>query len=227
MIEVFASQQAAAEAAAAAIVGRLGEGLRLRGRSSFVATGGRSPGPVYDLLADSGLDWSRVVVTLSDERFAPPDDPQSNAGQLRRRLFVGGAARATFLPLWSEAPTPDAAAAAAEPAIRALAPFDMVLLGMGEDGHIASLIPGSPVLAAGMDLESGRVLLGVPAGVGAPPLARITLTLPALLQSREILITVAGEAKRGVLEDAERGADYPVAALLSQARVPVRILWHP
>jgi 6-phosphogluconolactonase len=123
--------------------------------------------------------------------------------------------------------SPEAAARAAEPAVRALLPFDVVLLGMGEDGHIASLIPGGATLAAGMDLASDRVLLGVPAGVGSPPLARITLTLAALLRSRQILVTIAGESKREVVKRALAGADYPIAALFAQTDVPVRVIWSP
>jgi len=227
MIEVFATQDAAAAAAAAAVEARLREALRLRGRASFVATGGRSPGPVYDRLRSADIDWARVVVTLSDDRFVPPDDPASNAGLLQTRLFVGEPAKAAFVPLWSDAETPESAALAAEPAVRALLPFDVVLLGMGEDGHIASLIPGSPMLGAGMDLASDRVLLGVPAGVGSPPVARITLTLAALLRARQIIVTVAGDAKRAVLRKARAGADYPIAALMTRSDVPVRIIWSP
>lgn len=227
MIEVFPTAEAAAEAASAAVERRLSEALRLRGRAGFVATGGRSPGPVYDRLRASPLDWSRVVVTLSDDRFVPPDDPQSNAGLLRRRLFVGPPSRAAFVSLWSEAASPEAAAQAAEPMVRAMLPFDVVLLGMGEDGHVASLIPGSPALAPGMDMASPRLVLGVPAGAGSPPLARVTLTLPALLSAREILVTIAGEAKRTVVRQAAAGGDFPIRALLAQTKVPIRLIWSP
>lgn len=227
MIEAFSTQTSAADAAAAHIGDRLAEALRLRGRAAFVATGGRSPGPVYDRLAHLAIDWTRVVVTLSDERFVPPDAADSNARLVNERLRVGPAARSIFVPLWSPAASVDAAARAAEPTVRALLPFDIVLLGMGEDGHVASLIPDSPALEAGMDPAGERVLLGVPEGAGSPPLARITLTLAALLQSRAILITVAGEAKREVLRAAAAGADYPVGAILRQTGVPVRIIWSP
>jgi len=227
MIEAFSNMSSAADAAAAHIGDHLAAALRLRGRASFVATGGRSPGPTYDRLTHAALDWTRVVVTLSDERFVPPDDEASNARLVNERLRTGPAARSIFVPLWSDAASPEAAAMAAEPAVRALVPFDMVLLGMGEDGHVASLIPASPVLEAGMDLDSERMLLGVPEGVGSPPVARITLTLAALLNARAILITVSGDSKREILRAAGAGADYPVGALLRQTKVPVRIIWSP
>jgi 6-phosphogluconolactonase len=101
------------------------------------------------------------------------------------------------------------------------------MLGMGEDGHIASLIPGSPVLALGMDPDGAALTAESPPGFGSPPVARITLTLAALLQSRAIFLLIAGEAKRQVIEAAQAGADLPVRAILMQDRVPVRTLWTP
>jgi 6-phosphogluconolactonase len=219
MIEVFPSAAAAAEAAADGVGRQLQRGLAARGRASLVATGGRSPGPVYDRLARAeGTDWGRVTVTLSDERCVAPEDDASNARLVRERLLVGAAANARFLPLW---PQPQAAA------LRALLPFDAVLLGMGEDGHVASLIPGAPGLAAALDPTSEQLTVAVPAGLGKPPLARVSLTMSALLQARAILLLIAGEAKREVLERARAGADLPVRALIAQPRVPVRILWSP
>lgn len=224
MIESFASAAALAETAADAVAEALSQGLRERGAASLVATGGRSPGPVYDHLQRALLDWSKVTVTLSDERFVPPHDPASNERLVRDRLLADKAASAAFVPLYSEAADPEAAAQAAEAGLRALAPFDVMLLGMGEDGHVASLIPGSPVLEKGMDAAGERFLLGVPAGVGSPPLARITLTLPALLSARKILVLVSGEAKRQVIE---AGAGLPVHALLEAAKGRIRVLWTP
>ena len=217
MIETFASQPELADAAAQAVEACLAAALDARARASLVATGGRSPGPVYDRLCQADLDWAHVAVTLSDERHVDVNSPQSNARLLRERLFVGPAAAARFLPLTDYA----------EPALAKLMPFDAVVLGMGEDGHIASLITGSPVLAHAMDPDGPALTAESPAGFGSPPVARITLTLAALLQSRAIFLLIAGEAKRQVVVDAEAGADLPVGAILSQDRVPVRILWAP
>ncbi len=217
MIEMFPGSAAMADAAAHAIAAELSHGLKTHGRAALVATGGRSPGPVYDRLQDAKLDWARVVVTLSDERQVDVDSPNANVGLLRERLFVGEAAKAHFLPLTDYA----------EPALRALMPFDAVMLGMGEDGHIASLIPGSPGLAQAMDPAGAALVAESPEGFGSPPVARITLTLPALLQSRAIFLLIAGDAKRQVVADALAGADLPVRAILVQDRAPVRIFWTP
>lgn len=217
MIETFASTGDLAAAAAAATEAQLMTGLAERGHASLVATGGRSPGPVYDRLSKADLDWAHVAVTLSDERHVDADSPNANARLLRERLFVGAAAKAQFLPLTDYA----------EPALRKLTPFDAVMLGMGEDGHIASLIPGSPVLAHAMDPAGEALTAESPRGFGSPPVARITLTFAALLQSRAIFLLIAGEAKREVIERAQADDGLPVGAILRQDRVPVRVFWTP
>jgi 6-phosphogluconolactonase len=218
MIETYPAAEAAAEVAAYEIGRALKHGLATRGRASLVATGGRSPGPVYDLLREVDLDWTRVVVTLSDERCVSEDDPASNAGLVRRRLLQGRAARAHLVPLWP-APAPGA--------LVALEPFDAVLLGMGEDGHIASLIPGDPDLAFGLDPQGAARVVAVPAGLGSPPLPRISLTLAALNSARAIFLLIAGEAKREVIARAAAGAELPVGTLIREAGVRLRVLWSP
>ena len=227
MIETFGTPEALADAAASAVVEALSAAIAGGGRGRLVVTGGRSPGLVYDRLSQTALDWSRVDVTLSDERFIPPDHPASNQGLVVSRLLNAQAAAARFIPLWREAPDAAACAAAAEAEVAALAPFHATLLGMGPDGHVASLIPGAVGLEAAMDPDGGRMCLGFDQAIGDPPLPRITLTLAALLQSKSILILVAGAEKWRVVERALAGADLPVAALLTQDRVPVRVLWTP
>lgn len=224
MLETYPSPAALAQAAADAVLVSLAAGLAERGRASLVATGGRSPAPVYDRLSLGLLDWAKVDVTLSDERFVPPDDPASNERLVRERLLVAKAAPAHFVPLYRAVETPEAAARAAEAEVRALAPFDVVMLGMGEDGHIASLIPGDPELGQGMDPAGERFLRPVPSGLGSPPVPRITLTLSALLQARLTLVLISGEAKRAIVE---QRSGLPVHALLEHAKAPVRVLWTP
>ncbi|MBR7618222.1 6-phosphogluconolactonase [Phenylobacterium sp. 20VBR1] len=224
MIETFADEAALAAAAAAATVEALAAGLAARGHASLIGTGGRSPTPVYDLLSGADVNWGRVTVGLSDDRFVPITSPDSNERLVCERLLRGRAAPASFLPLYANVPSPEAAADIAEPHLRALAPFDMLFLGMGEDGHVASLIPGSPVMTAGLDPVGERYVIGVPAGVGSPPVARISLTLPALLQARITLLLIRGAVKRQIVA---HGSGLPVHALLKQAKAPLRVLWTP
>ena len=216
MIESYPDPEALADAAAQAIATDLAIAIASRGVASLVATGGRAPGPIYDRLGAADLNWTRITVTLSDDRCVGVDHPDSNARLVRTRLLQGLAASATFLPLW---PTPDPAK------LRALTPFDVVMLGMGEDGHVASLIPGDPGLEDG--LTTSDLTRDVPAGLGRPPLARITLSLSALSDARAIFLLIAGTAKREVVARALAGQDLPVGRLIVQAGVRLRILWTP
>ncbi len=210
-IEACAGPAEAAQVAAAAIEEALARAVQARGAAGFIATGGTSPGETYDRLAQADLPWDKVAVTLSDERRVPVSDPWSNEGQLRARLLVARAAAARFVPLEEEAVT------SAEP-------FDVGLLGMGEDGHFASLFPGSPVLALGMDPADGRHVIEVPAGEPAPPQPRLSLTLPVIAACGLILILIRGEAKRRILET---GSGLPVHMLIARAQGRVRLIWHP
>lgn len=229
-LEAYATPAAAAAAAAEAIVGQLAP----PGPRRLVVTGGRTPGPVYDRLAATDLDWSRVTVTLSDERFVDPSSPDSNERLIRERLLVGRAAAAHFVPLKGRAPAPRVDAARAEPAIRALLPFDAVLLGMGEDGHIASLFPGARVtgarrLAAALDPDRARLAIGVARAGLAPYVPRISLTAAALFDAGLVVLLVSGAAKRALIGRVGSDPGYapPVAALLRQTTTPVRVLWSP
>ena len=225
-IEVFADREAQAQAASELIAERLARALAARGRAAFLATGGSTPAQTYRRLSQAPIDWSKVAVGLTDERWVEPTSPESNERMIRETLLVGPAAAAHLVPLWSPAQGPEAAARMAERDIRALEPVDCVLLGMGEDGHIASLFPGSPALEVGLDPGAQRLCIGAPDGLPAPPQARITLTLPALLHGL-VLVLISGEAKRRTLEAALHGADLPIRRILAQPRVPVRIFWSP
>ncbi|MDP2213990.1 6-phosphogluconolactonase [Phenylobacterium sp.] len=227
MIETFETPEALARAAAEATITALSQPLQAGGRGSLVVTGGRSPGLVYDLLSRAPLDWARVDITLSDDRFVPADHPASNEALVSTRLRVGAGAASRFIPLRRPAPSAAVSADLAEAEVAALAPFHMTLLGMGPDGHVASLIPGADRLKSAMDPTGARVCLGIDQAIGDPPLPRITLSLAALLQSQAIIILIAGPEKRQVIARAKAGADLPVGALLTQTRVPVRVLWTP
>ncbi|MDP1631864.1 MAG: 6-phosphogluconolactonase [Caulobacter sp.] len=224
-IESYPDAEAAAMAAAEVIADWLAAGLAENDRASFIATGGSTPGPVYDLLATLPLPWEQVSVTLTDERWVDPSSPDSNARLVRERLLVGEAARASFFPLWSATETPEEAAVDAEDQIADLFPADAVLLGMGEDGHIASLFPGSPALAEGLDPQGSQSVVAVPAGVPAPAQARLSLTLAALSRTFLTVVLIRGEAKRRIIAE---GEGLPIHALLAAAgSMPVRVIWSP
>jgi 6-phosphogluconolactonase len=225
LMECFSSRQLLA-AAAADILARA---LAAPGARAFAAAGGTTPGPVYDRLAQRQLAWERLSVTLTDERWVEPDAEESNARLVRQRLLVGEAARARFLPLKGAGASPQADAAEAEDLIREILPFAAVLLGMGADGHFASLFPGAPELDLGLDLDGPRLCVPV-AEAGLKPLVpRISLTARALTHSELLVVLISGEDKRAVIERVEAEPDYapPVATILRQDRCPARVLWAP
>jgi 6-phosphogluconolactonase len=224
-IEAFADHDAVADAASKA----LAVALREADRPSLVATGGTTPGPTYDRLAKAPLDWGRVTVTLTDERWVDASSSESNERLIREHLLVGPAAAAHFLPLKGAGASVNEDAAAADQALRRLEFFDAVLLGMGTDGHIGSLFPGSPGLAETLDPRGEAFCVGVAMSGEKPFLPRISLTLRAFLNSGLIVLLITGDEKRAVVERVAAEPAYapPVAAILRQDETPVRILWAP
>ena len=223
-VQHFANWDALVGAAADRLSEALNDGLTERGEASLAVAGGSTPGDIYRRLSTRPLEWGRISVTLTDERWADADSPESNARLVRETLLQDQAARARFIPLKDErSPTPVSAALAAETVLQPLQPLDAVLLGMGEDGHFASLFPGSPALAEGLDPRSERLVVAAPAGSPGPPQPRLSLTLASISEARVVLLVVRGQRKLEVLRGA-REAGLPVAALLDST-APTTVLW--
>lgn len=205
-----------------ALAGALSRDLRAalgrRERVLLCVPGGTSPGPVFDLLAAVELDWSRVDVVLSDERWVPEDHPRSNAALVRRHLLQGPASAARLLPMWRADLDPEEAAARLSTELAPQLPLDVALLGMGTDMHTASLFPGAPRLDLALADDAPPVL-----AVEAPgqPEMRLTLTAPVLRKAFALHLMITGPEKRAALEQAKGTdpLDAPVAALLDQAFV--------
>lgn len=227
VLEQHRDRESASRAAAGILAGTLQARLDLGGRAAMAVSGGSTPRRCLQLLGAQALDWSRVDVTLTDERWVPPGHADSNEAMVRDALGDGPAARMNFLPLFQPGTAPERACEDLDASIRSLPlPFACVLLGMGEDGHFASLFPDAPGLESALDPAGQRLCQLV--DTSASPLRRISLTLAALLQAGEIVLLIFGEAKRAVVEAAQAGERaYPVAALLGQERVPVRVVWAP
>lgn len=217
---------------AAEITRRLSDAVRERGAASFVGSGGTTPAPLYDLLSEMAAPWRSVHVTLADERWVAPDDPRSNERLIRAHLLRDLAARALFTPLKTGDEQPEDAEAEVDAALRALPrPFDVMLLGLGENGHTASLFPHGQGLASALDASNpafARAIRPVAPDDPAPP--RMSMSLRALLDSRGIILFFTGEAKWKAYEDALHPgdvADAPVRAVLRQDQTPVEIWWAP
>lgn len=228
-VETFADSSGWANACAERLIVALAAALAESGKAVFAGSGGSTPAPIYRLMAGADLDWSRVAVTLIDERYVPETSPDSNAALIRQTLMTGPASAARFVPLYHSEVTVDRAAAVAAHALaREGAHLDAVLLGMGEDGHICSMFPGSPILKTLLSPTLPPTVLGVPHGRdgAAPSLERLSINLPYLIQARRVVLAITGGAKRAVFEREAAGdpAVQPIAALIA-ANVPLDVLW--
>jgi len=223
-VERFPTVARACQEAARLIHTVAGAAVRERGRFSLVLAGGSTPLPLYRLLAAepfrTEMPWDRTHFFWGDERCVAPTDPASNFGMSQAALLAPlQLPPANIHRLKAEVGTPDAAARqyagevadffqqAADPA----PVFDFILLGMGPDGHTASLFPHSPALA-----EDQRWVVPVQAGLGDPPVARVSLALPLINQARHVLFLVAGHAKAAIVEEilaapAAAASRYPAA----------------
>ncbi len=223
----FADAGEAASDMARTIARLLTQAIMARGVATIALSGGRSPRAMLEALRHQSLDWRKVIVTLVDERWVAPDHADSNERLIRETLLQGLAAAARFVPMKNDATDPYAGQAACEAAMTALPrPFDIILLGMGEDGHSASLFPGAAELDEGLTTPALTIAVTPPAA----PHPRLSLSLRAILNSRLILLQIGGAAKEAVYRKALAGGpveDMPVRAALLQDEVPVEIWISP
>ena len=214
-----------AEALAQQVAQALRQAIEQRGSACLLVSGGRSPLAFFQALAQQSLPWEKVTISLADERWVAPEHADSNEALVRRHLLQGPAASARFLGLYQPAVSLEAAAKLADTVLAALPPVDVLVLGMGEDGHCASLFPGSPLLAQALDRDCPQRVLPMLAPVA--PTARLSLTLPLLASARLPLLAIQGPAKLATLEQALAGSDalqMPIRALL---KAPLQIHWCP
>ncbi|WP_420471123.1 6-phosphogluconolactonase [Brevundimonas sp. FT23042] len=228
-IEILADGARWAEACAARLTETLSAAVSGTGAAVFAGAGGSTPSPVYRQMAATPMDWSKVAVTLVDERYVPESSADSNAALMKRTLLTGPAGAARFIPLYTPEVTVDRAALVAARALAAAGGrLDAVLLGMGEDGHICSMFPESPTLKTLLTPTLPPTVLGVPHGRDglAPSLERLSINLPYLMQARRVVLALTGKQKRAVFEREAAGdpATRPIAALIA-ANVPLEVLW--
>lgn len=204
--------------------------LRRRGQARLALAGGRTPLPAYRQWADGMAADERIAIAPTDERWVPADHPHNNLSQLQA-CFVGDA-QPRWLPLVPARPGSGPALAQARQSLSAVdGSWDLVLLGMGEDGHFASLFPGDPGLAAALDPDAAPdAVIGRPDPLPSEaPHPRISLNLASLLQSRRLLLVVTGARKHDLLARAQQHPDpdhWPVSALLHGAAT-LEIHWSP
>ncbi len=218
-----------ADAAAKRIIEASQTAMAASGRFTFVLSGGSTPAATYRALArpeNAGrVNWSKTWLFFGDERFVPPDDDRSNYHMIRQTLLEPARIQPDHIYTVNTAGTPETAASDYEQKLRAFFAsdshpafprFDLILLGLGDDGHTASLFPGQPSLS-----ESSRWVIASPPGILPPPVDRVTLTLPAINAAAEIMFLVAGENKSAILQSVLQSPDarqrYPAARVAPAA----------
>lgn len=210
------------------VVAALGADIERQGSAILVVSGGRTPVGFMQRLSRQSLAWQQVTVTLADERWVGADDADSNEKLVRDHLLVNAASVAGFVGLKNAAATAAEGEVVANDSLGKLGKFSVVILGMGEDGHTASLFPGAANLARGLDMTSGRACVAMTPLYA--PRERMSLTLPRLLASSKIFLHLCGEGKRQVMVEALAGDDVlalPVRAMLMQQQTPVTVYISP
>lgn len=225
----FPDAHGLAQTLAAEIQVDLQEAVDMRGVASLAVSGGRTPVALFEQLASETLSWDKVWVTLVDERWVDAQDSASNEHLLRTHLLHNKASAAHFIGLKNSGASPQEGADWAWRALARLSrPIDVVLLGMGNDGHTASLFPGTPQLHAALDMNAAAACVATVAPVA--PTQRLSFNVAALLDARRIILHIQGADKWAVYQQAlAEGpeAALPIRAVLRQQRVPVDVFWSP
>ena len=209
----FADRESLDQALATHVASRLQQGIAERGTAHLVVSGGSTPKQLFSMLADADIEWARVVVLLADERWVPVDHEDSNERLVRETLLIGKAKSAQFLSLL---PTPDdeiTNIAGLSTLLGSLPRFDVVLLGMGEDAHTASLFPCAAALREGLTTAQGA-LITRPRNA---PHQRVSMSKQRLQATDHGVIHIVGARKKAVLERARKSEDemrFPISAFL-------------
>jgi 6-phosphogluconolactonase len=227
-LHVFDDSAALAEALALRIADELRHAIAARAKALLAFSGGKTPERLFEALSRQSLDWTKVTVTLVDERWTPRGNERSNALSVTRGLLRNGAAGAHFIDLYVEGlPIEDGAGVLDARIDAAGLPFDAIVLGMGHDGHTASYFPGGDGLAEAVDASTESHVVIVRAEAAIEP--RVTLTMPVILGARFVALHIEGEAKRSVLDKALKAGDanaMPIRHVL-RGRPAMPVYWAP
>lgn len=215
----YESLNEAAREFASALGSIIDKAISARGRALVAVSGGNTPRRVFKHLAQYPIDWKRVTITLTDERWVAASDNDSNELLVRSCLMEGAAASSSFVPLYGGEKTPAAGQAACELRLKSLClPFDAVYLGIGADGHMASLFPGAPVA------NGNSLCLPVPSSKSR--VARMSMSLPALLNTRHLMLLYSGAEKHDIYLQAKNVAalhKVPISHIFAQPKTPVTV----
>ncbi len=221
----FKSPVLLADGLALKVAKQLSDAIDARGTATLVVSGGRSPVAFFQNLAKQKLDWSKVVVTLADERWVPVEHADSNAGLLKRYLLQGLAAKAQFLSLYSASANLEQAAEQADRLLAELPAIDVLVLGMGDDGHTASLFPNSPNLADALKVDGTRRCY--PMLAPTVPHQRLTMSRALLASAKHTVLSISGQPKLTTLSAALAGDDVAAMPIRAFLQPTLEIYWCP
>lgn len=220
----FDDKESLADKLALTVAGDLREAAQLRGQATLVVSGGGTPVPFFKALKQATLPWDKITILCADERWVSPDSDDSNEKLVREHLLHQEATLLSLAP--EEGESLEAGVARLTSELQALAlPLDVTILGMGEDGHTASLFPGHPALSQG--LHGDALCLAVTDSPKPPP-KRITLTAKLLCASHHLMLHITGEGKKAVYEKAMQSDDetaYPIAGILKRSENTPTVYW--
>ena len=214
-----------AEGLANDVAEQLRTAISARGEAVLVVSGGRSPVAFFQHLAKQGLDWSKVTVTLADERWVPVEHADSNAGLLKTHLLQGAAAKAKFLSLYSAAANLEDAASQADRLLAELPAIDVLVLGMGDDGHTASLFPNSPNLNEALQPDGTRRCW--PMLAPTVPHQRLTMSRALLATANYTVLSISGSSKLTTLSAALASDDVAAMPIRAFLQPTLEIYWCP
>jgi 6-phosphogluconolactonase len=212
----------------------LSESISKNGSATLFVSGGSTPAPLYDALSKMELAWKKIKVALVDERWVDEQNPASNEALIKRTLLINHAKAASFTGMKTAANTANKGQAETETKYAALPqPYTVAIVGMGNDGHTASLFPHADGLATALKTNSEQITVAIkakPSTVTGPNIERMSMTVGALLKCDRIIVLITGEDKLAVFDQAMKPGsveEMPIRALLLQEQVPVELYWAP
>ena len=221
----FKNPAVMAEGLASSVAAQLNQAIAEQGVATLVVSGGRSPVAFFESLVKQPLDWSKVVVSLADERWVPVEHADSNAGLLKKHLLQGPAAKARFVGLYNAAATVERAALEADQGLAELPPIDVLILGMGDDGHTASLFPNSPNLSEALQLDNSRRCWAMLAPT--VPHQRLSMSRSLLASAKHKVLSIQGQSKLNTLNEALGGTDVAALPIRAFLQPTLEIYWCP
>ncbi len=227
-LHAFEDQDALTETLSRRIAGQLQEAVDEKGKASLIVSGGSTPKPLFEKLRGTEITWDKVTIGLCDERWVDPSHEASNEKFVKTHLLQERASAATFVGMYNDTMAAEEAEHLCSEKIRkALYPFDVLILGMGNDAHTASLFPENPKLENAFDLDSGELCIAIKPGTA--PYMRMSLTLAAILSAKHLYLHFEGGEKQAVYQEAVAGEDrykMPIRSILHQNNTDVEVYFR-